>query len=63
MGGIFSEVKTQKYKKFNSSRVRSLAAEVESNFHVHSSTETNDDIDAVLENLPVIYFSDKKIAF
>ena len=41
--------------------VRSLAAEIESNFCVHiSSTETNDEIDAVLENFPVVYFSNKK---
>ena len=40
-------------KNFNTSSVRSLAAEIESNFCVHiSSTGTNDDIDAVLENFP-----------
>ena len=54
-----SEVKN--IKNFNSWRVCSLAAETESNFCVHiSSTETNDDIDAVLENFPVIYFCNKK---
>ena len=53
-----SEVKNM--KDFSSSRVRSLASEVESNFCVNiPNNNTTNDIDAVLENFPVIFFSNK----
>ena len=52
---------TVKSKTLKISTHGGYAAETESNFCVHiSSTETNDDIDAVLENFPVIYFCNKK---
>ena len=62
MEGIFPDVSQRlKIKNFNSCWVSSFSAEIESNFCVHTfSTETNDDIDAVLENFPVIYFSNNK---
>ena len=47
-------------KDFSSSRVRSLASEVESNFCVNiPNNNTTNDTDAVLENFPVIFFSNK----
>ena len=47
-------------KDFSSSRVRSLASEVESNFFVNiPNNNTTNDTDAVLENFPVIFFSNK----
>ena len=58
---MYDNGEVKNIKDFNSSRVHSLAAEIESNFCVHtSSTETNDLIDTVLENFPVIYFSNKR---
>ena len=53
-----SEVKNM--KDFSSSRVHSLALEVESNFCVNIlNNSTTNDIDAVLGNFPVIFFSNK----
>ena len=47
---MYDNGEVKNIKDFNSSRVHSLAAEIESNFCVHtSSTGTNDHIDTVLE--------------
>ena len=47
---MYDNGEVKNIKDFNSSRVHSLVAEIESNFCVHtSSTETNDHIDTVLE--------------